>query len=274
MYCRSVPFCAGILSIGMEMSSKSGGIGTGMSPNIAYLAQSRATRATMGIAGNGSPLQSIVSMTRVRSSPVTVTVPDPPPLPAWTSMWVATPSKSGWGVPSRVTTSRIRSGGVTVDTLFPAAMRKIVLSADFAENWNVSWKPLGLPAAVVTWTWSSASMTTRGAGIGTIGPMRRVIWIPLASIGHSRNAFGQGDAEHAARDLDQLVRPHRAIGVADPPELQGVAQVARRELVQPLAGRDPVLLEQGEALGRRHEAPAHVGDDGPIGKPELRGLDP
>src|SRR5262249_32160464 len=155
-----------------------------------------------------------------------------------------------------------------------AAMRKIVLSADFAENWNVSWKPLGLPAAVVTWTWSSASMTTRGAGIGTIGPMRRVIWIPLASIGHSRNAFGQGDAEHAARDLDQLVRPHRAIGVADPPELQWVAQVARRELVQPLAGRDPMLLEQREALRRRHEAPAHVRDIGPVGKPELRGLDP
>ena len=45
-------------------------------------------------------------------------------------------------------------------------MMKIVFSSDLEENWKVNWKPLGVPAAVVTVTLSSASITTRGAGTG------------------------------------------------------------------------------------------------------------
>ena len=49
--CRSVPCCAGILSIGIGTSANSSGITSGISPNAAYLAQINATRASIGIAG-------------------------------------------------------------------------------------------------------------------------------------------------------------------------------------------------------------------------------
>ena len=107
-------------------------------PKGAYFAQSSATRASMGIAGKGRPLKSCMSMTLVRSSPVTVTVPGEPPLPACTSTLVMTPSNSGAGVPLRVTTSITRSGGMPMEVLCPAAIRKIVLSSDLAENWKDS----------------------------------------------------------------------------------------------------------------------------------------
>ena len=138
MYCRSVPFCAGILSIGIGTSGNRIGIGSGMIPNAAYFAHSSATRASIGIAGNGRPLKSCMSITLVRSSPVTVTVPGEPRLPACTSTFVITPSNSGCGVPFSVTISSTRSGGVPIDAVLPAAIRKIVFSSDLLLNWKVS----------------------------------------------------------------------------------------------------------------------------------------
>ena len=43
----------------------------GTMPKIAYLARIMATRASVGIAGNGMPLKSTRPITAVRSSPVT-----------------------------------------------------------------------------------------------------------------------------------------------------------------------------------------------------------
>jgi hypothetical protein len=134
-----------------------------------------------------------MSMTLLTSSPITVTVPGEPWLPACTSTLVITPSKSGCGVPFSVTTSSTRNGGVAIEVLVPGAIRKIVLSADLLLNWNVSEKPLAALSDVRTSTLSRASRTTRGAGIGITGPMKRLSWIPLASIARSRDAFGQGD---------------------------------------------------------------------------------
>ncbi len=166
MYARSVPFCAGILSIGIGTSGNRIGIGSGIMPNGAYFAHSNATRASIGIAGKGRPLKSCMSITLLTSSPVTVSVPGDPWLPACTSTLVMTPSNSGCGVPFSVTISITRSGGVAIEVLVPAAIRKIVLSSDFAVIWNVSWKPLAAPAEVRTSTDSSASSTTRGTGTG------------------------------------------------------------------------------------------------------------
>ncbi len=202
MYCRSVPFCAGILSIGIGTSGNRIGIGSGMIPNGAYFAHSSATRASIGIAGNGRPLKSCMSITFVRSSPVTVTVPAEPWLPACTSTFVITPSKSGCGWPFKVTISSTRSGGVASDALLPAAIRKIVLSSDLLLNWNLSWKPLAAPSDVCTSTLSSASITTRGAGSGMIGPIISVSWMPLArlaGIDDSRHAFRQRDGQASRR---------------------------------------------------------------------------
>ncbi|WP_245245578.1 hypothetical protein [Methylocaldum sp. RMAD-M] len=85
-----------------------------------------------------------------------------------------TPSNSGWGVPFRVTISITRKGGVAGPVLCAPAIRKIVFSSDLLPNWNESWKPLSAPAAVLTSTLSSASITTRGAGTGTTGPISKV----------------------------------------------------------------------------------------------------
>ena len=78
-------------------------------------------------------------------------------------------------VPFKVTTSSTRSGGVAMEALLPAAIRKIVFSSDLLLNWNVSWNPLAAPSDERTSTLLSASMTTRGAGAGITGPIISVI---------------------------------------------------------------------------------------------------
>src|SRR5437588_6793396 len=54
---------------------------------------------------------------------------------------------------------------------------------------------------------------------------------------------GQRDLDDAPR-LFKLLGLQDVVGVADAPELQGVAEVARRDLVQPLALRDRVRSEE------------------------------
>ncbi len=85
----------------------------------------------MGMAGNGRPLQSCMSITLVRSSPVTVTVPDSPCPPGCTWTLVITPSNSGCGVPFRVTISMTRRAGITGLAFCAPAMMKMVFSSDF-----------------------------------------------------------------------------------------------------------------------------------------------
>ena len=73
-----------------------------------------------------------------------------------------------------VSTSITRNAGVTALALVPAASRKMVFSSERAVIENFSWKPEAAPVAVRTSTLSSASSTTRGAGIGTMGPISRL----------------------------------------------------------------------------------------------------
>ena len=54
---------------------------SGMMPRNAYFTRISATRASAGIAGKGKPLKSILSISTVRSSPVTVSVEWPASLP-------------------------------------------------------------------------------------------------------------------------------------------------------------------------------------------------
>src|SRR5947209_14091641 len=119
-------------------------------------------------------------------------------------------------------------------------------SGDFLLTAKVSWKPLRVPPRL-TCTPVSASMTALGAGSGAAGPIIRVSRTPL-SIGGSRDAFRQCNAQPPAGRLGQLVRAHGAVGVADAPELLRVAQVLRRDVVQPLTLRDRMLLEEREPL--------------------------
>src|SRR3954452_17045437 len=102
-------------------------------------------------------------------------------------------------------------------------------------------------------------MTDRGAGTGTAGPIISVRWTPL-SIGHPRDAFRQRDAQPAADGFGQFVGTHRAVGVTDPPELLGVVEIPRGDVVQPLALLDHMLLQQRVALRPRHETAPQVDD--------------
>ena len=73
-------------------------------------------------------------MTLVRSSPVTVTVPGAPLLPACTSTFVITPSNNGCGVPLRVMISMMRNGGVAGPLFIAPAMMKNVFNSDLLLN--------------------------------------------------------------------------------------------------------------------------------------------
>src|SRR5688500_8653023 len=194
-------------------------------------------------------------MTRDRSSPVTVRVALAASAPGPISWLVITPSTSTCGVPLMVATMTTRTSGIGL----PPESRKRVCSGDEVFNVNCNWKTLGRSSLVVTVTEVSASSTSRGTGIGTTGPIIRVRWMPL-SIGRSRDALRQGDAQPAARGLGQFLGTHRAIGVADAPKELWIAQVVRGDLVQSLTRGDGVLLEQCEALRGRHDAAAQVGD--------------
>ena len=113
----------------------------------------------------------------------------------------------------------------------------------------MSWKPLrSLP--LVTCTLTSASTTDCGAG----------------------DAFGQRDAQTPSNRLGQLRRAQRAVGVAQTPELFRVAEVMRGDVIEPLALRDGVLLQQLEAFRLRHEATPEI-DDGEAAHFERRRLD-
>ena len=106
-----MPCCDGIWSIGIGDVEQHLGITSGTMPNTAYLARISATRASIGIAGNGMPLKSIKSITAVRSSPVTDSVVARRRLPGVTSCCVTTPSISTCGVPLMVTTMTTRRIG-------------------------------------------------------------------------------------------------------------------------------------------------------------------
>src|SRR6266516_6703063 len=112
---------------------------------------------------------------------------------------------------------------------------------------------------MVTDTSVNASMTTFGAGTGSSGPMKSCSVIPL-SILRSRDSLRQRDANLAADGVGQFIRADRTVGIADTPELLGVAQIFRREIVETVALNNCVLLDQRELLWRRHEAALEIND--------------
>ena len=124
-------------SIGIGTSGNSSGMGSGMMPKTAYFAQMSATRAAIGI-GMAMPEKSIMSITLVRSSPVTVMLPGWPFCPPCTSTLVTTPSNSGCGLPLRVTISTTRSGGVPILVFCPTAIRKMVFNSDLLFTLKLS----------------------------------------------------------------------------------------------------------------------------------------
>src|ERR1043165_5790226 len=156
-----------------------------------------------------------------------------------------TPSMSTFGVPLTVTTTTTRTIGMAP----PPASRKTVCSGE----------------RVVTRMLCKASRTSWLTGTGTAGPIISDIWMPL-SIRSPRHALGQRDPDDGTDLLGELRGAHDAVGIADAPELQRIAEVARGDVVEALALAERVQGQQREAVRPRQEAAGQI-DDGRLVRP-------
>src|SRR3954470_5230997 len=160
-----------------------------------------------------------------------------------------TPSESTVGVPLIVTTSSTRVGGSKKPR--PSSSRSTKPPRASVKR---SWNPLRWPADVVTVASTSAFASCAGTGSNVSGPISIVSCAPPARSGglgtRASDLRRQRDPEHAVRLLE-LLRPHREVRVAEPPELGRVAEQLGRDHVEALLVPDPVLADRGEALRRR-----------------------
>src|SRR5215471_845076 len=143
----------------------------------------------------------------------------------------------------------------------PPVSRNRICSGDCLSILKVSWKPLAPTSFTVTSTSDSASMTARGGVRGMNGPIIRFSWT-LLSTRSSRHALRHGDVENGPRRLHQRVGPYGAVGVADQPEQQRVAEVFRGDEIDPVALPHRVLGHSGKIWRAwpRHEAARQIGD--------------
>src|SRR5271157_3042277 len=257
MYSRSVPCWAGICSSGIGTSIRMLGMIIGMTPNIAYLASRRATRASAGHAGKGKPLQFDWFMRQVRSSPVTVTVELEPLSPGAMWLFVTTPSISTFATPLTVATRTTR---MKIPGTAPVSVIRICVEV-FLSTLNVSWNPLVPTSSTVTSTSASASSMALGTATGMNGPIMRLSWTFL-SIGRARDALGHRDGDLRPGGFHQLMRADGAVGVAQDPEEQGIPEVGRGQQIQPVALLDRVGGQRRivRAPGLRDKALRHVRD--------------
>src|SRR5215471_17371186 len=126
---------------------------------------------------------------------------------------------------------------------------------------NVSWNPLAPTSFTVTSTSASASITARGGVSGMSGPIIRLSCTFL-STRDPWHALRHGDVHDGSGRLDEGVRPHRAIGVADQPEQQRVAEIFGRQKIEPVALLHSMLSHGGKIRRAwlRHEAAREIGD--------------
>src|SRR5215813_11305337 len=124
------------------------------------------------------------------------------------------PSISTSGVPLTVSIKTTRTSGIGV----PPAIRKSVCNTDLLLSVKTSSNTLGDrgPELTVTVTLVNESRIDWGTGTAITGPIITVRWIPL-SIGRTRNSCWESDQELSADRL-QIIRAHRAVGVAQSPK--------------------------------------------------------
>jgi hypothetical protein len=121
---------------GIGRSSTMLGMTSGITPNAAYLASIKSTRAAGGIAGKGMPVSSMMSIKADMSLPLTTSFATPPS-PGCVSTCVVTPSITDSARPPIVTTSTTRIIGRAA----PPLTRNSVRSGERAGRSNVSSKP-------------------------------------------------------------------------------------------------------------------------------------
>src|SRR4051812_21386122 len=136
--------------------------------------------------------------------------------------------------------------------LDPPVSRKSVCSGERFEIFSASSKPLCVsPEFDSTVTCVTASITSRGAGTGTPGPMRS--WRRTGSGTWPRHPLRQRDAQRSAHRRREVARIDDAVRVGEAPPKLGVAEVAVREHVAAIAFDDASLVERREQLRARTE---------------------
>src|SRR5215469_5380054 len=222
MYSRSVPCWLGIWSMGSGTKSSTLGTIRGITPKMAYFSSISAMRASAGMAGKGNPLSFDWSISAVKSLPIKVRVEFEPLSPG--AMWfsVMTPSINTLVEPFTTTaiTTRMNNMGM------PPVSRNKIFKGDCLSMLKVSLKPDWPTSTVFTSTSVNASITSRGGVRGMMGPMKRRNWT-LSSTRYPRNAQRRSDVQDAPRNIHQVVRCDRAVGIANQPEDQRVGEIFR-----------------------------------------------
>src|ERR1700733_1795614 len=197
-------------------------------------------------------------MSAVRSRPSSVRVESEPLSPGAISFWVMTPSISTLAWPLTVATRmhRMKRSGS------PPLMRKMIFSGDCLSIEKVSLNPLGSMSCVVTSTSARHSSTDEGTGEATNGPIMSVSWTLLSNRA-SGDALRGGDFQRRARRLDKIVGRHRAVGVADQPGHERVAEEFGGDQVEAIALHRGVSVDGGVVgrAGLRDDAALKVGND-------------
>ena len=119
----------------------------------------------------------------------------------------------------------------------------------------------GTPLRPVADTLTSAETSARpisglGTGTASTGPTRSVRYNPLAIARPRGYTRSQRDLDRPANLRGQLVGIRRAVGVADHPVEDRIAEELGRQVVQPVAVDDRVGLGRGIDVG--------LGDDPPL----------
>src|ERR1039457_1140517 len=133
------------------------------------------------------------------------------------------------GMPCKVATMTTR---VIIGSKNPEGS-KLSCRGDVLPIVKVIWNPLR-SRPLVTSTLCSASINGKGAGIGAAsGPMNKVRCV-ASNNARSRNAVGQCDGDLPADVRGQLLGPQPRVRVTQTPELLGVADESRGDVVEPV----------------------------------------
>ena len=152
-------------------------------------------------------------------------------------------------------TTRMNSSGM------PPVSRNRICNGDCLSMLKVSLKPLWPTSTTFTSTSASASITARGGVSGMIGPMRGVAG-RYRAFGAPGTPCGVVMFSTRSRSGDQVVRLDGAVGVADQPEHQRIAEILRGDQVEAVALLHGVLRDGGEVGSARlgHDAARQIGD--------------
>src|SRR2546421_5194615 len=105
----------------------------------------------------------------------------------------------------------------------------------------------------------SASITSKGAGRGSVGPIISCSWTPRSGIVLTSLWQRNKQAMANLSVRRKIIWSHSVVDIAHAPELLGIGYVAGGDVIETFALRDDVLGQDDRIRARRQEAAADVG---------------